>query len=78
MDMNDTLKGMGGDIADKVQDAVKDGVVDKINDVTGDAIDKVEAVADKIGLGGVLDNVVNAAEDKIGLDIDGDGDEGVA
>jgi hypothetical protein len=77
MDINDTLKDMAGDLSENVSDMVKEGVVDKINDVTGEAIDKVEAVADKVGLGDMLDGVVDKAEDTIGMDIDGDGDKGV-
>jgi hypothetical protein len=76
MDLGDTLKGMADGAVENVQDAVKDGVVDKINDVTGAAIDSVEAIADKVGLGDMLDSVVNKVEDSVNLDIDGDGDEG--
>jgi hypothetical protein len=55
---------------------VKEGVMDQVNDVTGAMIDKVEVIADKVGLGDVLDLVVNKAEDAVNLDIDGDGDAG--
>ena len=52
--------------------------------VVGDAVfsaqklvDDVEAKADAVGLGGVADNLINNAEKKVGMDLDGDGDTGV-
>ncbi len=61
----------------KIQDAVlNNDAVEKVIDGVSSSIDKVEGLADKVGLGDALDNVINAAEKKTGMDIDKDGDIG--
>jgi hypothetical protein len=47
-------------------------VADKANDM----LNSVHERADAIGLGGVVDSVVNQVESKIGIDLDQDGDLG--
>ncbi len=76
MDINDKLKGVADGVTEKVQDLVKDGVEEKIQDVAGGVVDHVEGLADKVGLGEKFDSIVDAVEDKVNLDIDGDGKGG--
>ena len=42
------------------------------------AVAQAKAKADAAGLGGVFEQLENVAEQKIGMDLDGDGDTGVA
>jgi hypothetical protein len=42
------------------------------------AVAQAKAKADAAGLGGVFEQLENAAEQKIGMDLDGDGDTGIA
>ena len=69
-DIVDSLK-------DKVTDAVTENIGEKVADMVQGPVDAVEAMADKVGLGEVFDKAVDAVEDKIGVDVDGDGDKGV-
>ncbi len=62
---------------DKVTDAVTGNIAEKAVDRVQDHVDTAEAMADKVGLGGAFDKAVDMVEDKIGVDVDGDGDNGV-
>lgn len=74
MDIKNTVGGATDGVTNKVQDMVKDAFEDKVNDVTAGIIDKVENMADTVGMGDMLNSVVEKVEDAVGLDLDGDGE----
>ena len=47
---------------------------DKVTDISAPEIAKLEALADSVGLGSLVENAVNAVEEKVGMDLDGDKD----
>lgn len=66
-----------GDVTDLAKKAaLENDTVANVVESVSDNLDKVESLADTLGLGDELDTIVNKVEDTIGLDIDGDGDTG--
>lgn len=71
------IPDVGGiaDEAKKLADSqVGEALIEKAKDVLEDKVAEVKEMADKKGLGVAVDAVVNIAEEKTGVDIDGDGD----
>jgi hypothetical protein len=54
----------------------KEVVGNVVDSMTASKIAEVKAKANEFGLGSMVDNLVNAAEEKIGMDLDGDKDIG--
>ena len=51
-------------------------VVGKVKDVAHEKLDEIKKVAESKGLGGMFSTAENMLEDKMGVDLDGDGDTG--
>jgi hypothetical protein len=74
MNTEDTMKDVAGDLTDKAQEFVQETVAEKIHEVAGGVVDKVEGLADSVGLGDELDTAMDKAEAVAHIDLDGDGD----
>jgi D-alanyl-D-alanine dipeptidase len=53
---------------------IAEGVMGMVGNVAHEKVAEMHQMADAKGLGGIMDTVVNMAEAKTGMDIDGDGD----
>jgi hypothetical protein len=66
-----------GDLVEKAGDAAAQvpGVA-QVTDVVQDVVAGAQAHAEKVGLGDMAENVINAVENKVKVDLDGDADVG--
>jgi len=53
---------------------IAEGVMGMVGNAAHEKVAELEKMADEKGLGGIMNTIVNLAEDKVGMDIDGDGD----